>query len=197
MTTKTTPSILLLLAVIMSVSALSAQADNVYRWIDKDGMAHYSSKPPTKDAKPADLPPLLREGAKPVKAALVSCDKHGGINCQAGADNDGSVICYDGFAEASARFRFTCNSPKLQISEISELAPDGHFTVTVRNTKSVQADKPVVALSLPDGEKVSLAGPSKIEPYGNGDFVYKPSSKIVLSAKAKIEQIEVNCFNCD
>ena len=192
-----TLSTITIVAVACFLGASRAEADNVYRWLDKDGMAHYSSRPPTKDAKPADLPPLLREGAKLVKEVLLSCDKHGGIKCQAGADKDGSIICYDGFADASARYRFTCNSPKLQISEISELAPDGQFTVTVRNIKSVEAQKPNVVLNLPDGEKVTLDGPTRIEPFGNGDFVYKPSSKTILSAKAKIEQIQVNCFNCD
>jgi len=46
------PALLLLLLL-----ALPAAAD-VYRWVDADGVTHYSDKPPTKDAKPADLPPL-------------------------------------------------------------------------------------------------------------------------------------------
>jgi hypothetical protein len=182
---------------ILSFHTAQAQADDVYRWVDKAGLVHYTSKPPTKDSKPADLPPLLREGARPVKIELASCDKHGGVNCQAGPDKDGSVICLDGFTEATARFRFTCNSPKLQVSEISELDKDGQFRVTVRNTKSVQADKPVVAFNLPSGEKVNLDGPSKIEPYGNGDFVFKPKNKAVLASKAKPEQLVLSCFNCD
>lgn len=32
--------------------------DPVYRWVDKDGVIHYGSKPPDKDAKPATLPNL-------------------------------------------------------------------------------------------------------------------------------------------
>jgi len=193
-------SLKLVIVLSLFTAPLTAQADNVYRWVDKDGLVHYTSKPPTKDAKPADLPPLMREGTsggKVAKVELMSCDKHGGVNCQAGADKDGSVICLDGFADASARFLFTCNSPKLQVSEISDIAPDGQFTVTVRNTKSVQADKPVVALNLPDGHKINLEGPGKIEPYGNVDFVFKPKGSAALTKKAKLEQIQVSCFNCD
>jgi hypothetical protein len=32
--------------------------DQVYKWVDKDGVVHYSSQPPTKDAAPAKLPPI-------------------------------------------------------------------------------------------------------------------------------------------
>ena len=39
--------------------ALSAQAaDEVYRWVDKDGVVHYGAQPPSKDAKPAALPDI-------------------------------------------------------------------------------------------------------------------------------------------
>lgn len=32
--------------------------DQVYKWVDKDGVVHYSSQPPADGAKPAKLPPL-------------------------------------------------------------------------------------------------------------------------------------------
>lgn len=32
--------------------------DQVYKWVDKDGVVHYSSQPPVEGAKPARLPPL-------------------------------------------------------------------------------------------------------------------------------------------
>jgi hypothetical protein len=44
------------LAVLLA-AALPAQAE-VYRWVDKDGVIHYTDQPPTKDAKPAQLPPI-------------------------------------------------------------------------------------------------------------------------------------------
>ncbi|MBL6751603.1 MAG: DUF4124 domain-containing protein [Nevskia sp.] len=33
-------------------------AADVFRWVDKDGVVHYSDKPPAPDAKPAELPQL-------------------------------------------------------------------------------------------------------------------------------------------
>ncbi|MGQ0586681.1 MAG: DUF4124 domain-containing protein [Gammaproteobacteria bacterium] len=32
--------------------------DQVYKWVDKDGVVHYSNQPPAEGAKPAKLPPL-------------------------------------------------------------------------------------------------------------------------------------------
>ena len=46
-------ALLLLLCLLPGLSAAE-----VYRWTDKDGVVHYTDKPPTRDAKPAQLPPL-------------------------------------------------------------------------------------------------------------------------------------------
>jgi hypothetical protein len=35
-----------------------ATKDQVYKWVDKNGVVHYSSTPPTDNAQPAKLPPL-------------------------------------------------------------------------------------------------------------------------------------------
>ena len=50
--------------------------DQVYKWVDKDGVVHYSSQPPTKDATPVKLPPLqtYKGGTKP---GLSKFDKPG------------------------------------------------------------------------------------------------------------------------
>lgn len=60
---------LLLLALAMPLAA----KDEIYRWVDADGVIHYGSQPPTKDAKPAALPDLqtYRSGRPPVVAAPV------------------------------------------------------------------------------------------------------------------------------
>lgn len=46
----------LLALTLVSLCALGA--DPVYRWTDDKGVVHYTDKPPSKDAKPAQLPPL-------------------------------------------------------------------------------------------------------------------------------------------
>jgi hypothetical protein len=49
--------------------ACATQAADVYRWVDKDGVVHYSDKPPTPDAQPVQLPPLqtYQSGNPPVR----------------------------------------------------------------------------------------------------------------------------------
>lgn len=47
------------LALALTVFSLSAlAADEVYRWVDKQGVVHYGAQPPNKDAKPVALPAL-------------------------------------------------------------------------------------------------------------------------------------------
>lgn len=59
-----------LLVVSLAWLSFAALAD-VYRWVDKDGVVHYSDKAPTPDAKPAELPQLqtYRPGSPPPLAA--------------------------------------------------------------------------------------------------------------------------------
>lgn len=34
-----------------------------------------------------------------------ACSGHGGVNCSAGPDSDGSVICVDGFRDSSVQYQ--------------------------------------------------------------------------------------------
>ena len=43
---------------LLLLTTATQAADAVYRWVDKDGVVHYSAQSPNKDAKPASLPPL-------------------------------------------------------------------------------------------------------------------------------------------
>jgi hypothetical protein len=47
------------LSILLLAFATTAFAGGtVYRYVDKDGVTHYTDKPPSPDAKPANLPPL-------------------------------------------------------------------------------------------------------------------------------------------
>lgn len=172
----------------------AASAKPIYRWEAPDGTVHFSSKPMEK-AEPAKLPPISRGEVKLTTRPLVSCGKHGGINCQAGPDKDGSVICYDGYKGATTRYRFSCNSPKLQISEISDTR-EGRFSVFVRNSNSVDAAKPAVFFTPPMGRKVKLEGPEQIEAFGLAEFKYQSTPEEPLVGKATLAQLDVTCANC-
>lgn len=182
--------------ILILAAANVAVASPVYKWTDKEGKVHYTSTPPSKDAKPAQLPDIMRGEVKLVEQKLVTCDKHGGVNCQAGTDSDGSVICFDGFKGATARFRFTCNSPKLEIADISELGDNGAFTVFIRNAKSVEAQKPVVNVKPAEGKEVTLKGPETIPAFGVAEFQFVPITPDKKLPKPTVADISVSCANC-
>lgn len=186
----------LTLSLALILIASTALASPVYKWQDKQGVIHYSSKADQPEAKPADLPKIMRAEVKLPKAALKSCNDHGGINCQVGADKDGSVVCFDGFREASARFRFSCSSPRLEIADISEADPGGVFTVYVRNSSSVKASTPALILRPGDGKEFQLQGPEEIDPLGMGEFVFRPAGDGGLKEKATLAQLDISCANC-
>jgi Domain of unknown function (DUF4124) len=171
----------------------------VYKTVDKDGNVQYTSKPPKKGAKPAELPKIMRAEVRLTEKRLETCDKHGGVNCQAGADKDGSVICYDGFTEASARFRFTCSTAKLEISDVSEVTESGGFTVFVRNSKSVKASESALIYKPQGAPEVKLNGPTEVEPFGIAEFTYEPpkgKQESLALSKPGLAELDVVCANC-
>lgn len=188
-------SIALVVFILILGPAIST-ADSVYRWTDDSGVVHYSSKPGQPGLKPANLPKIMKADMHATSAKVVSCEKHGGVNCQAGADADGSVVCYDGFKDAAPRFSSSCSSPKLELTEISEPSKSGGFSVFVRNSKTVAAVKPVVSFLLPDGRTFNLDGPSEIRPLGFGEFTFNPRPGVVVSKKPTVASINLGCENC-
>lgn len=176
--------------------ASGASADPVYRWTDDAGVVHYSTKPSKPGLKPAELPKIMKANMSAPSGKLISCEKHGGINCQAGADADGSVVCYDGFKNASPRFLFSCSSPKLELTDVSEPTKIGGFSVFVRNSKTVPAKKPIVSFLFPDGRTFNLDGPAEIAPLGVGEFMFSPKPDAVVSKKPNIASLNVSCENC-
>lgn len=188
----------ILALLLLAVSVVTpAMAEPIYRWQDDQGVVHYSSDKPNAAAKPADLPRITRGDMRMASPRLETCDTHGGVNCQAGPDTDGSVICFDNYTGAAALFRFNCNSPKLEVSDITELNEKGEFTVFVRNSKSVAASKPELIMKPQDlAFGIKLEGPDEIEPFGIAEFSYKPESKGLVTAKPSLAQLTVTCTNC-
>jgi hypothetical protein len=189
----------LVLQPVIFIAAIKGVAEaQVYEWTDPRGVRHFSSEKQGDNFKKADLPPLLREktykkstkstasGVKP----LHGCAEHGGIDCQAGADSDGSVVCTDGFRDAVARYRFSCSMPKLTVSEVVPGNELGSFTVIVRNESGVAATKPSITLSDSLG-KPTITGPDSVAPHEIGEF------KVVgASAIGKSEDVVIKCENC-
>ena len=186
----------LVFSVIVASLPAPLKADPIYSWKDAQGTTHYSSKPVGKDAKLADLPPIMKAEMKIPQSALTTCAKHGGVNCQAGTDTDGTVICYDGFRGSMERFAFTCNAPKLEVADVSEVSTDGSFSVFVRTARGVLATAPEVSVNSITGKQFKLLGPDSIEPFALAEFSFGPDPKRPFIQKPTVAQVEVQCMNC-
>ncbi len=181
-----------------------AFSEEIYKWTDKQGKVHYSTKPVNKNAKIADLPEITRGEVKIPASLLDSCKNHGGIDCQSGADSDGSVKCSDGFTDSAQRYAFSCSTARLEVSSISEVNRGGGFTVNIRNSKSVAAENPKVVFKFEGNKDYELSGPLKIAPFEVGEFLFDPDThlsekdriEVVKRIKPTQDKFELACSNC-
>lgn len=183
----------LVCALSLLLFSSSLVAEDIYSWKSADGVVHYSSKPQP-GAKKANLPKITKEVGTD-QVALKSCDKHGGIDCSAGADGDGSVLCRDGFKDAAARFTFTCQSARLEFVEAAFDSKNGEHKVYIRNSKPVPAKRVAVIYQEKLFTPTKLSGPTEIAPYETGEFLLKNKVGMefpVPSAKSLV----LACNNC-
>ena len=179
-------------------SLLSQARAEIYKWEDAKGNWHYSTKPePDKKAKPAVLPPIMRGENKQAAPKLQTCDDHGGVDCEKGPDTDGSAVCRDGYKDVSTRFIFSCASPKLEISQISDTDAEGNFTVFVRNAKNVAAKGAKLIYKYAIGKQAELAGPATVDAYGAAEYKFAPPKELKEPLpKPSYEELELKCTNC-
>ncbi len=188
-------SLLFLTLLSLSSNSPAALADDIYSWKDSEGVVHYSSKP-VDGSKKANLPKITKDTrVNPVSAELKSCDKRGGIDCAAGADADGSVICRDGFKDAAARFNFTCQSAKLEFVQASYDSASGEHKVFVRNSKSVPAKRVTVIYQEKLFTPTKLTGPSELQPFETGEFVLKNKPGLEFP-QPSVKSLLLACNNC-
>ncbi len=181
------------LAVLLATHPGLVRSEPIYKWKDHSGKVHFSSSPPHPDATPAKLPQIQR-GEPLTIIPVATCQMHGGINCEAGADSDGSVICADGFKDALSRFRLTCLSAKLEIISItpSSEKKGPYFKVLLRNKKQVRAEDVVVSFREEGKKPVALTGPVTIDSLGSEEYLF-----LSLSGKTpEPREFEVQCANC-
>jgi hypothetical protein len=216
----------LLFPAVFCLSLLSqpARADgqSVYQWTDSDGRIHFSTQPEGRDARQSTLPPLQRENIderiRDIKAQTPeSCIPHGGIDCNRGADQDGSVICLDGFKDAVMPFQFECREAKLKAEYMisagagDELIPHGRnlirklggktpksLQLTLRNLSGVEAFGIKTHIVFGRRFQFDATGPEKIPAYGTADYTLSLDSISPARTIAEIEQsrYKVECTNC-
>jgi Domain of unknown function (DUF4124) len=219
------PRYFFLVVFILFFSKTSAQ--EIFQWTDEDGITHYSSKKEKQDAIKAKLPELGRENLNRKIEKLnqiipETCDSHGGINCEAGADADGSVICFDDYRDSATTFLSMCTEVKLEISKIRYLDKDDKpieykknrdpltklkeaekFLLTVRNRSAIKAESVIIKLIIPDGARIIdeysyASGESEIAPYGLAEysFTLKSIDRKVTPLDLSNVIYKVTCENC-
>jgi hypothetical protein len=177
--------LLLLFVVINSLTTAACFSEPVYKSTDNRGVPSYSSKPQTKGAEPAKLPNIAKARFSEAKPDKLTCVGHGGIDCQAGADSDGSVICYDKFKDGIQRFAVSCSAAKLSIIPESSKVIAGKFALVLRNNSAVAAK----GIKISAVNNTVLDGPLELEPYGSAE--YSSAQPIPRDAK-----IRIACDNC-
>lgn len=171
-------------------------APQIYK-IERDGKIEFSSTPPEAGATPAALPSIGRWKLDNTKIQSKTCADRGGIDCLAGADSDGSVICRDSFKDSLQRFAFECTTAKLEIVALSEIDSSGGFSVTVRNTRAVAARGSSLTFKPQRFEKGNrLQGPEEIEGFGVVEFTFYPPSPLGLKIRPRVSHLLISCENC-
>ncbi len=198
--------LLCVLALILLVAnpALSQQSSRsgsktLYTWEDERGVQHFTSSKQEAvakgaEVKKADLAPIMRGELKIPATQAVSCVPHGGIDCAAGSDADGSVLCVDGFRDASPRFRFSCSAVHLEVADITVDEDQNIVTVFIRNRSQISAEQ--VRISLRGKEaNLALVGPETIEGFGLERYEATAPEGHRASVASK-SSVKVACVNC-
>ena len=149
--------------------------------------------------------------------SIVTCEKHGGINCAAGANpDDGGVICLDG-TKAKISFMEFCSKSKLtttlyvrdksgtqqKVSQLRQFFINGvvypELIVMVRNSSPVEAK--AVSVSLVQGVKTisnAADGLKDISAFGGEEFRVAIPAELFLDryGVGRGVLVDVRCDNC-
>ncbi|MCB0325564.1 MAG: DUF4124 domain-containing protein [Bdellovibrionales bacterium] len=202
----------------------TASAEDVYTWTDEEGGLHFSTEPQATNAVPAELPPIRKEDLvekiQDLKNATPpTCEKHGGDDCSAGADADGSVVCLDGFRGSSVSFASRCSEARLDGDLLLQFQGDeipvkmsqstlrrlrreklANIVVTVRNVSGVEAKAVEVAgvVSHTRVRALPAVGPSEVEPFGLADYTisFNPDAPPASAPELRTLRARIRCANC-
>ena len=170
-------------------------AETIYRWTDSKGNVKFSTNKGSENAVVAKLPEIKREKfslneKKINKAKIISCMEHGGISCAAGADQDGSVICMNGFRGATAPFRFSCTESWLRIDQVTKSKDGKSVEVFIRNDSPAAAKQVQVSYKKDSAAVITGQGVNMIDANGLEKYIFKDN---VL---AEEKYFTVKCENC-
>ena len=188
----------IIITLIIVISApMQGEADPIYAGTSSSGKSQLFTSKPKEGFEKAELPPIIREDTKKkAESTLKSCGNHGGIDCERGADTDGSVICFDGFKESLERYNFSCKEAKLSILKVEVEKKSHELIVFIRNLSSVAAQKVSISRKSSDGKVVRFSGPDKIAGFQSGEFRAAIQEGEVIDKIVSNDNILVQCLNC-
>lgn len=148
-----------------------------------------------------DLPPIARENIDQkisrIKAETPdNCFKHAGVNCAAGADSDGSVVCNDGYRDAILPFNFSCLEASLQVLGL-EIPTARTIRITVQNKSDAEARQVEIFSTLSwQGEKIRAMGPEKIAPNALEEYEFRGEHWTEAEVGNIRKYLKLLCENC-
>jgi len=154
-------------------------SSGIYKWVDEDGKVHFSTKPLGSKAKPANLPEIAKESYQAKINQLKSitpdnCSAHHGVNCEAGPDSDGSVVCNDGYRNAVLQFKSKCLEAKFKVASIE--VEKEKVLLTLRNNSPATAQGVKISISnnkFRRDQRLGMyqaEGPSEVEPWSVAEY---------------------------
>lgn len=197
-------------------------ADEIYKWVDSEGREHYSTSVDGKTQTPANLPPIERENidqriAELKEIGAQTCDPHGGVDCSAHEDSDGSVICQDGYRQSKQAFQSYCREAIIKPEPIA-IAKDPDFfkkltslkedeikdlstydlVISLRNTSETAAEGVSVSFKIFDADTFVAEGEETVEAFGIGEYRLHLShlGKKLSYYRLSRSTFTVNCNNC-
>lgn len=197
-------------------------AEEIFKYVDKNGKVHFSTSPQSGGAK-AELPKVKKENfderLQRVRAETPpNCEKRGGIDCARGPDVDGSVVCLDGFSGSTLAFHSHCGTIRLQADAPRVLDGAGTLidakvlhsvpsaadsaktvTMTLRSLSALPAEDVRVELTFPRlPTPLQAEGPTTVDPYGFAEYTARldPIRNYVTRENLRKLVIRVKCSKC-
>ncbi|MCC6932791.1 MAG: DUF4124 domain-containing protein [Deltaproteobacteria bacterium] len=199
-------------------------ASPIYQHTDEKGRVVYSNKPASDFEENIALPEITKENLDEriediKKATPLNCENHGGVSCSLGEDQDGSVICLDGFREAEEKFIVLCTNAKLKIvslylkneeGKVIELDERANFVqqvkttntvallVSIYNATGVEARDVEVKIRERRIEYLQASGLMNIKSYEVQDYLFPVSGLLKIAKLKNITRgmIHLSCRNC-
>ena len=219
---KKTDLFSLLYSILFLPTLLYAEDNKIFRYVDEEGKVTYSTTALPNSEQAISLPEIQKENIDEkinilLKSVPENCEKHGGIDCSAQADTDGSVICLDSFRDAELPYRFHCLEANLQIfsftlsdtenkaisfnptKPFSYQAPQaGLLQISIRNNSNVDATGIKVFINKSWREKIFALGPEVIKSYEVQDYSFNIQELKALDRAFAINKgtVKIECVNC-